>query len=412
MADTRGTSYPGIRQLRLFLLLAEELHFGRAARRAYLAQPTFSRHIRSLERQLGAELVDRTTRRTELTDAGRALLPRIREVVDAAERLRTSARHHAAAGRMVIGSFEAVTSMDPVPAIMDELHRLIPDVDVQVLRTGFDSATAILRGDVDASFVFLPVPEGIQTCTLAAGARCAAMSSSDPLVSEGPLRLSDLSDHEHIGFGPDIPAVWRDFWSVNPRPDGTAVRYSPHAVTDYESALVLIAMGKGIQLPPESARWLYPRSGVAYVDVVDLEPWRLALAWLPKNRDKPTVAALRQATRTVLRRQADLWPWSAPVRWCHHGWRAGEAHLRTEGESVADRKNQMIVLGVVVVGVLWINGRGDVETDGDGKSPNPRQTGRYPVHFQNDGGKKDTGKNTKKPVPRSTVSYPIKFDRK
>ena len=217
--------------------------------------------------------------------------------MDAAERLRTSAGHHAAAGRMVIGSFEAVTSMDPIPAIMDELHRLIPDVDVQILRTGFDYATAILRGDVDASFAFLPVPEGIQTCTLARGARCAAMSSSDPLASEGPLRLSDLSGHEHIGWGPDIPAVWRDFWSVDPRPDGTAVRYSPHTVTDYESALVLIAMGKGIQLPPESARWLYPRSGVAYVDVVDLEPWRTALAWLPR------IATSRPSPRSGKRRE-------------------------------------------------------------------------------------------------------------
>ncbi|MFI0774284.1 LysR family transcriptional regulator [Streptomyces sp. NPDC021212] len=241
MADTEGTNYPGIRQLRLFLLLAEELHFGHAARRAYLAQPTFSRHIQALERQLGAELVARTTRRTELTDVGRTLLPRIREVVDAAERLHSSARHQAAAGRMVIGSFEAVTSMAPIPAIMDELHRLIPEVDVQVLRTGFDSPAAIFRGDVDASFVFLPVPEGIQTYPLAHGARCAAMSSSDPLASEGPLRLSDLSDHEHIGWSPDIPAVWRDFWSVDPRPEGIAVRYTPDAVTDYESALILIA---------------------------------------------------------------------------------------------------------------------------------------------------------------------------
>lgn len=80
---------------------------------------------------------------------------------------------------------------------------------------------------------------------------------------------------------------------------------------------------------------------------------------------------------------------------------------------MADRKNQMIVLGVVVVGVLWINGRGDVDTGGDGKSPNPRQTGRYPVHFQKDDAKKGDGKkDTKKPVPRSTVSYPIKFDRR
>jgi len=80
---------------------------------------------------------------------------------------------------------------------------------------------------------------------------------------------------------------------------------------------------------------------------------------------------------------------------------------------VADRKNQMIVLGVVVVGVLWINGRGDTDDKGDGKSPTPHQTGRYPVHFQKDAKKKDDGKkDTKKPVPRSTVSYPIKFPHK
>jgi hypothetical protein len=78
---------------------------------------------------------------------------------------------------------------------------------------------------------------------------------------------------------------------------------------------------------------------------------------------------------------------------------------------VADKKNQMIVLGVIVVGVLWINGRGDAD-ENDGTSPSPRQTGKYPVHFQQDDKKKDTKKGTKKPVPRSTVSYPIKFPDK
>lgn len=90
---------------------------------------------------------------------------------------------------------------------------------------------------------------------------------------------------------------------------------------------------------------------------------------------------------------------------------AGTGDLRTEGESVADKKNQMMVLGVVVVGVLWINGQGGGDDKGDGKSPTPHQTGRYPVHFQKHDAKKDDKKNgTKKPVPRSTVSYPIKFD--
>ncbi|MFI0815600.1 hypothetical protein ACH4TX_02140 [Streptomyces sp. NPDC021098] len=75
---------------------------------------------------------------------------------------------------------------------------------------------------------------------------------------------------------------------------------------------------------------------------------------------------------------------------------------------MADKKNQMIVLGVVVVGVLWINGHGDGDDKGDSKSPKPHQTGRYPVHFQKDD-TKGTKKGDKKPLPRSTVSYPIKF---
>ena len=76
---------------------------------------------------------------------------------------------------------------------------------------------------------------------------------------------------------------------------------------------------------------------------------------------------------------------------------------------MADRKNQMMVLGVVVVGVLWINGQGDSDADNsNGKSPKPHQTGRYPVHFEKDDAKKDT---KKQPQPRTTVSYPIKFDQ-
>ncbi|GAA2896366.1 hypothetical protein GCM10011428_06710 [Streptomyces violaceus] len=69
-----------------------------------------------------------------------------------------------------------------------------------------------------------------------------------------------------------------------------------------ESALPLIAMGQGIQLPPDATRRLYPRHGVAYVDVTDLEPWTAALGRLPRRRDEPLVAALRQAAQRVLRR--------------------------------------------------------------------------------------------------------------
>ncbi|MGP3953739.1 LysR family transcriptional regulator [Streptomyces sp. 7N604] len=301
-----GQADPSAHQLRLFLALADELHFGRAAKRVFMTQPAFSQQIRSLERRLGLELVDRTTRRVALTASGRALLPEARAMVEAADRLRQTAEQeaHAVSGRVVIGSLEAVTAMPPIPEVLEQLRSRCPHMDIQVLRTGFaDFADALLQGEVDASFVFLPVPEGIQVQTLDSGPRCAVMAAHDPLASQGPLTLDQLSDRTFIGWSPRIPKVWRDFWSADPRPDGSPVRYSPHAVTDYESALSVIALGEGIEFPPDSARRLYPRPGVSYVDVTGLPPWTTALAWLPKNRDKPFVAALRQAVRTVLRRQ-------------------------------------------------------------------------------------------------------------
>ncbi|WP_345663707.1 LysR family transcriptional regulator [Streptomyces venetus] len=295
--------YPSIQQLQLFLLLAEELHFGRAARRAFMAQPTFSRHITALEERLGVPLVDRTTRRVALSAAGEALVGRARTVVEAADELRreAAAQADATAGRIVIGSLEAITSMDPVPAVLDELREVWPHVEVDVVRMGFDAGPAVLRGDVDAAFLFLPVPDGVQTLTLAGGPRCVAIADGHPLAARDRLTLADLADEPRIGWSEQVPRAFRDFWSAGPRPDGGPVRFSRHAIVDYESALPLIAMGQGIQFPPGATRWLYPRRGVSYVDVTDLEPWTAVLGWLPSRRGTPLVAALRQAAGRVLR---------------------------------------------------------------------------------------------------------------
>ncbi|MEV5007011.1 hypothetical protein ACIQFZ_26250 [Streptomyces sp. NPDC093064] len=73
-------------------------------------------------------------------------------------------------------------------------------------------------------------------------------------------------------------------------------------MVDYESSLLAIVMGEGIQLPPEAARILYPRPGIAYVEVEDLPPLTTALAWLPAKRNHSHVAALRNTTREFLRR--------------------------------------------------------------------------------------------------------------
>ncbi|GCB45060.1 lysR family transcriptional regulatory protein [Streptomyces sp. NL15-2K] len=289
-------------QLKLFLLLAEELHFGRAARRAFISQPAFSRHISALEGNLGVQLINRTTHTVALTPAGQALTDQIRLIVDTTDELRRQAERAAGAGtgRLVIGSLAAITSVDPVPAILEEVRRRLPGVRIQIWGAGFDVATVLLEGLVDAAFLFLPVPDGVQHLELEPGPRCAAMSTGDPLAQRDGLTVSDLSDRPHIGWSDRVPKVFRDFWACDPRPNGDPVHYSRHAVSDLESALALIAMGEGIQLPPDLARVLYPRAGVSYVPVEDLPPGTTALAWPTAKRDHPSVIALRRATRAVV----------------------------------------------------------------------------------------------------------------
>src|SRR5919201_3351084 len=95
-----------LRRLRYFVAVAEELHFGRAAERLYLAQPVLSRHVRKLETELGVELFARTSRHVELTPAGERLLEEARQLLAAADAASRRMRGVAAApARLTIGFF-------------------------------------------------------------------------------------------------------------------------------------------------------------------------------------------------------------------------------------------------------------------------------------------------------------------
>lgn len=300
---TARQNAPTAQQLGFFLTLTEELHFGRSAQRSYISQAAFSQQIAALERRLGLQLVERTTRRVDLTPAGAALIPHARAVVAAHDTLQDAARRlQGATDRLTLGSFGALAALDPVPAALEELRGSVPGLDIRIHRHDFvESPSALLDGDVDAAFLFKPVPPDVQSIEVLTGPRLAALPGGDPLAARDSLTLADLGDRPMIGFSPAIPKAWRDFWSADPRPDGTPVRYTHHETTEYEDVLAAVAMGEGIQLPTLSASVLYPRPGIAYVEVADLPPWTAALAWLPRNRDKPLVAALRSVVGRYVR---------------------------------------------------------------------------------------------------------------
>lgn len=149
---SNGNTDPSTHQLRLFLTLAEELHFGRAAAHLFMTQPAFSQQIRSLERHLRVQLIDRTSRAVELTPAGRALLPRVRAVTDAMAELRRAAeaRSREVSERVVVGILAAEPAMPQTRASLDELHRRQPGLTVGIRGLNFVTQyEALASGEVD-----------------------------------------------------------------------------------------------------------------------------------------------------------------------------------------------------------------------------------------------------------------------
>ena len=138
-----------LRQLRYFVTLAEELHFGRAAERLHIVQPAVSQQLRRLEAELGARLIDRSTRHVALTAAGQRFLPEARAVLAAADRARD-----AVAGSATLRLGTSTGLGERLPRLLAELARLAPDRTVELVRV---PAPARLRqvadGTLDAALL-------------------------------------------------------------------------------------------------------------------------------------------------------------------------------------------------------------------------------------------------------------------
>ncbi|GFE17990.1 LysR family transcriptional regulator [Streptomyces glebosus] len=294
-------SEPSVHQLRLFMILAEELHFGRSASRLFMSQPAFSKQIRVLERRLGLQLVERTSRIVELTPSGLALLPHARAVTEAMANLRHVAevRSRENSGRIVVGTLAAEPAMPHTRLILDELHRLQPHLAIEMRSLNFiNQYEALACGEVDVAFLRPPAPSGIQAHQLAEEPRLVCLPDGDPLAVQERLTLAELSDRTMVTMPPESPQVWRDFWAINPRPNGIPIRFGPLAV-DVEGVLQAIARNQAIGFLPASARDFYPRPGIVYRELVDAPPCTMALTWFARNRDRPHVALMRKIARTA-----------------------------------------------------------------------------------------------------------------
>ncbi|GAB6897680.1 LysR family transcriptional regulator [Kineosporia succinea] len=275
------------RQLRYFVAVAEEQHFGRAAQRLGMAQPPLSRAIREMERQLGVQLLVRTTRQVALTPVGETLLDDARRALEAVQAAGRRAHRSGRPAPALTVALKADFDAGLLPRIVEE-YRELP---VQLLLGGpGDQVRAVRDGRADVALVPTPYdPQGLESEPLVTAPRVVALAASDPLVTHpGPLRLSDLA-------GRMLPNGTAAELGDVTAPTGQRVR------RDLSQIFSLVETGNLVWFLPQWLAERFPRPNLVYRAVEDLEPSTLAVVWAVGSRS-PAVAAFVRTAQDVASR--------------------------------------------------------------------------------------------------------------
>lgn len=194
-----------LQQLRYVLAVAETKSFTRAAERCLVVQSALSHQIARLERELGARLFDRTSRRVQLTAAGEAFLPAARQCLEAAERAvaDVAAALGEVRGRLRLGVIPTVAAVD-LPSVLREFRLRHPQVHV-VLRVGSsrELVEQVKRGELDLAFLGLPAtvePRGVRVHEFVRDRHVAVVAPDHPLAGANEVALSTLASEVFVDF--------------------------------------------------------------------------------------------------------------------------------------------------------------------------------------------------------------------
>jgi DNA-binding transcriptional LysR family regulator len=276
------------RELRYFVALAEELHFGRAAERLGIAQPPLSRAIRRLEHRLGVTLIERTSRAARLTAAGQVLL---REGRDALAAVAAAARRAQRAG---LAEPRLILVMKPggdaglLPAILAEYESQPGAIPVEIVFSIGERAAMLRDGRADVGFLHSPQNDldGLDAEELLTEGQVVVLPEGHPLAQRDSVHLADLRN-ETMPRWPGTPD------------DGAA---GPE-VQDTGQLMQLITLGRAVVVVPESVRGRV-HDNLVCRPVLDAETATLVVAW-PQRSTSPQVAAFVRAAITAAAHDRD-----------------------------------------------------------------------------------------------------------
>lgn len=267
------------RELRYFVAVAEELHFGRAAKRLGIAQPPLSRAIRRLEHRMGVTLVERTSRTARLTAAGEVLLAEGRAALDAvAAATRRAQRAGLAEPRLVL-------VMKPggdgglLPAILAGYEGEPGAIPVEIVFSIGERAAMLRDGRADVGLLHSPQNDlaGLDAEELRTERQVVVLPDGHPLARRSSVRLADLA-------GETMP-----HWPGTPGEGATGP-----TVQDTGQLMQLIALGRMVAVVPESVRDRV-HNGLVCRPVLDAEPATIVVAWSQQSRSRQVAAFVRAA---------------------------------------------------------------------------------------------------------------------
>ncbi|MFD3921463.1 LysR family transcriptional regulator [Streptomyces sp. NPDC058595] len=273
-----------LQQMRYVIAVAEMNSFTKAAQRCLVVQSALSHQIARLEKELGARLFERTSRRVRLTPAGAAFLPAARQCLDAAERVaaEVAAAVGEVRGRLAVGLIPSVAAVD-IPAVLREFHRRHPKARISLSVGASDElAEQVRQGDIEVAFLGVPVtarPRGVMARKLAEERLVAVVSPDHPLADETSVDLRRLSSEVFV----DLPAKTAGRAQSDLAFTAAGLtREVAFEVTNADYLIRLVGAGLGVALlPPTYAEGL---AGMTTIEVTDAPARAEYVIWGRESR--------------------------------------------------------------------------------------------------------------------------------
>jgi DNA-binding transcriptional LysR family regulator len=276
-----------LRHMRHFIAVAEELHFGRAAQRLNIAQPPLSQSIQRLELNLGVQLLNRSRRGVEMTEAGRVFLEEARRTLRHAELARKMTQRAAEQIPEVRVSFVGPALYQVLPELLKRFRMVAPDVEVRLFeQPSPDQVIGVEAGDTDVGFCTgaTAISDECETLVVERAPFVAAVPADWPLARQDSITLMELAEQPWIQSPPKYSAAAYESMSMF-KSAGVIPKVVQEA-TQTNTTLSLVGAGLGCAMVTATAALAQPRN-VRILPItggdVPIAQWELVMIWHPKQ---------------------------------------------------------------------------------------------------------------------------------